>query len=370
MLATLLLVAAPWASTQASVDATVYWKNKPLDLSSVAAKLPEDVAGPLAGQIGRYAEWAEAEGYELGLSKDGRVLLFAESVPTLRDRMKLVEKTLTALDEVLAAPDRSGSDETFEPGPFGQGHHVPDSEPILLFEVDTPEAYGALTQRLGVIEPTLVQWAEAQGKKPGFFEGRLSAAGWQRIPRDFDLKDVWRTKNELVNRLARLYLYRSYGPQPTWFSLGLAWRIEMETMGTLYSFPYRSEFIGVVEHEGWRAPLKSEFRKRKKSPLRMSEFTAWTRNTWSGEKAAIAWGIAEFLCEYRSEAVVKIAEDFRKLHKEGFRTTEADGTWSTNPSFLIPGERQLAVMEAHLGDGLLETLTTFLGNFKKPKKRR
>jgi len=327
-------VPLPPAAARAKVE--IYWKGRTRRLEDLEASLSPAVVEALRQHVARYAEWIDEFSYEVGVSEDGRVLLVTESVPTLRDRMRLVEKSLVVFDELLAPPD----------------------------------AYKALAARLGELEPVLSDWAASQALKPGFFEGRVPAAGWQRIPRDFDLNDVWRTKNELVNRLARMALQRSYGPQPTWFSVGVAWAVEMEVMGTIYAFPYRSDFVGVVEHEGWKAELRSSFKKRKKDPLRLAEFVHWPLNTWDAERAGISWGVVQFFTLHRTDALPQIAEDFRGIYKAGFRQTNADGTWSTNPGFEISEEDQLRVMEAHAGDGLIEVLTEFLRTWKKPRKRR
>ncbi|MEM9380414.1 MAG: hypothetical protein AAGB93_10745 [Planctomycetota bacterium] len=361
---TLATLAHPFPPTDTTLD--VHFKGRVTELGELGSRLPGEVAEPLVLHAQRYADWAEEFGYEIGVSEDGRVLLFAESVPTIRDRMKLVEKALAAFDELLPPVDRSGSDETFDDGAFGEAHHRPDSAPIVLFEVDTPDAYKALALRVGEQEPKLSAWAASQAEKPGFLEARVPAAGWQRIPRDFDLDSVWRTKNELVNRLARLALHRSYGPMPTWLSVGLAWQVEMEVMGTIYSFPYRTEFVSVVEHEGWKAELKSRFRRRKKDDLRMDEFANWRINTWDEERASVGWGVADFLAQHRTDALPKIAEDFRLLYKDGFRWTNDDGTWGTNPTYQVPLEEQLRVMEEHTGDELLPTLTAYLGSSSSP----
>lgn len=368
--ASLTLAALALASHASDTTLDVHFKGKVTELGELRNRLPVEATAPLELHAKRYAAWAEEFGYEIGVSEDGRVLLFAESVPTIRDRMKLVEKTLAAFDELLPPVDRSGSDETFADGAFGEADHRPDSAPIVLFEVDTPDAYKALALLVGEQEPKLSAWAASQANKPGFLEARVPAAGWQRIPRDFDLDSVWRTKNELVNRLVRLGLHRSYGPMPTWLSVGLAWNVEMKVMGTIYSFPYRTEFVGVVEHEGWKAELKSRFRKRKKDPLRMDEFADWRSNTWDEERATVGWGVADFLARHRTDALPKIAEDFRTLYKAGFRWTNDDGTWGTNPTYQVPLEEQLRVMEEHTGDELLPALTAYLGTFKKPRKKR
>lgn len=96
----------------------------------------------------------------------------------------------------------------------------------------------------------------------------------------------------------------------------------------------------------------------------------WPLNTWAVDRAGISWGVVQFFVLHRTDALPQIAEDFRVIYKSGFRQTNADGAWSTNPSFEISEEDQLRVMEAHAGDGLLDVLTKFLGTWKKPRKRR
>ena len=57
---------------------------------------------------------------------------------------------------------------------------------------------------------------------------------------------MWRADNELANRLTRLLTHRRYGAMPYWLDMGLAWFVEQEVQGDLYSFPGRDDFVSIL----------------------------------------------------------------------------------------------------------------------------
>ncbi|MEM1452128.1 MAG: hypothetical protein AAF957_14420 [Planctomycetota bacterium] len=350
----------------------IHWRGRPTAVGALAAELGQPNANAVAGSLDRYDEWVEANDYHVALSEDGRVVLITKSKKASKRRMKLVEEALDAFDALLAPPDRSASEESFVVAEWGVGDHVPDAEPVVLIEVEGADRYRSLLTGIGAERPQLEGWARSQFSQPGFAEERVSTAAWQAAPDGFEVGDVWRSENELVNRLARLLVHRSFGPQPTWLRIGCAWRVEMAVQGSIYCFPYRQEFVGVGEHGGWEADLKRAFKKRKKRPLEVDEFASWRRNRWSDEHAQLAWGFVEYLARHEPTALPEVAEAFRERYKAGFRTTHDDGTWSTDPTFQVPMDAQLEVLRSSAGEDVMERATAFFraGKRYRPRKRR
>ncbi|MEM9379902.1 MAG: hypothetical protein AAGB93_08110 [Planctomycetota bacterium] len=370
-----LSLAAPASSSAYPAPSSpqeILWRGRPTAVDALAAELGDANARAVAASLDRYDEWVAANDYHVALSEDGRVVLITRSRKASKRRIKLVEEALDAFDQLLAPPDRSGSEEAFVVAEWGVGDHVPDAEPVVLIEVEGADPYRSLLTGIGAERPQLEGWARSQFSQPGFAEERVSTAAWQSAPDGFEVGDVWRSENELVNRLARLLVHRSFGPQPTWLRIGCAWRVEMAVQGSIYCFPYREEFVGVAEHGGWEAELKRAFKKRKKRPLELGEFASWRRNRWSDEHAQLSWGFVEYLARHEPTALPAIAEAFRARYKAGFRTTFDDGTWRTDPTFQVPPDDQLDVLRTSAGEDVMERASAFFraGKRYRPKKRR
>ena len=366
--ASCILAAVPAYASQDEL--TVQWNGTQLPVEGIEEHVPS-VMG-LAAQMARYTDWIQENEYHMGLSKDGRVVLITESVQILEKRMKLVEAALKSFDKLMAPPNRAGSKETFKVSAWGAGQHQPDSEPVVLIEVKKEGQFRDLCQGIGTLQPSLSEWASSVAGSPGFAQEQLSAAAWQAAPDGYELGTVWRPENELVNRLARMLLFRSYGALPTWLRVASAWHIEMEVMDSLYCFPYRSEFVGIGEHSGWEKQLKSEFKKRKKTPLQFNEFGGWQRNTWDADHASYSWGIVQYLARHQPGSLPAVAESFRVMTKEGSLTTHADGSWNLNPSYQIPVEAQFKVLQDQVGNEVMEQTSAFLraGKRYKPKAKK
>ncbi|MEM6672999.1 MAG: hypothetical protein AAF726_09145 [Planctomycetota bacterium] len=350
----------------------VRWSGESVALDDLRDAADEEALAAISEHLARYDEWMRGTEDVVSLSEDLRVILIAGDERTSKKRMKLVEKTLEAFDGLMAPPDRSGNDEDFVIAEWGVGDHVPDAQPVVLIEVEDQDRYLSLVEGIGSQAPHLATWARTAAGLPGFAEEQVHAAAWQSAPDGYELGDVWRPENELVNRLARLLLHRSYGPQPTWLRVAVAWRVEMEVMDSIYCFPYRAGFVGIAEHGGWESELKSAFKRRTDVPVGIDEFARWERNEWDEESAQIAWGIVEYLARHEAEALPAIAEEFRVRYKAGYRTTHADGTWTTNPGFQVPMDAQREVLVAATSEDVLEQATEFFrkGKRYKPKRRR
>ncbi len=336
-------------------------------MEAVEAEAGAELYAGVAGQLERYRDWVSENGYHVALTDDLRVVLITQSEKSSNDRLELVEDTLATFDAVLTPPDRSASDETYREGVWGVGEHEPDAEPVVLIELEKGLHYQTLLGALEEADPDMESWASVQSVEPGFAEERFMATGWQAAPDGYEIGPVWRSKNELVNRLSRLLLYRSYGPQPNWLTQAAGWAIEQDVIGDIYCFPYRNEFVGVGEHEGWRNEIRGEFKSRKKKPLQFSEFSEWKRGTWDIDEAAMSWGFAQFLIQEKPGVLPALAESNRLAYKAGFTIDHGDGTWETNPSFAVSPEAQLAALTAEAGDDVFEEATKFFRTWKRAR---
>lgn len=346
---------------------TVLWKGQSHSVEDVAAEAEANCSGGVSAQLERYRAWLVENDYHVSLTDDLRVILVTSSKKSAKKRLPLVEATLETFDALLAPPNRCDSDESFRGGEWGVAEHAPDAEPVVLIELDDDEHYQALLAALGEIHPDMQTWASVQSSEPGFDEERIMTTGWQSAPDGYEIGPVWRSKNELVNRLSRLLMYRSYGPQPHWLNQATGWAVEYEVVGDIYCFPHRNEFIGVGEHDGWRNEIRNRFKSKKSEPLQLSDFADWKRGTFEHDHAAAAWGFIQFLAHEKPEVLPALAEANRVAYKAGFTVDLGDGNWRTNPSFAVTPEAQFAVLKKEAGDDVLEDATDFFRSWKKSR---
>ena len=73
--------------------------------------------------------------------------------------------------------------------------------------------------------------------------------------------------------------------------------------GSLYCFPYRSEFIWAVEHDAWLDLLSDDFEDRKQEPLEITEVSSWRRGKFNAYPGRKAFGLVRFLQKYRPDAL-------------------------------------------------------------------
>ena len=234
------------------------------------------------------------------MTEDGRVILATSSKKVARRRMKFVERTLEAFDELMSPPTGRAPTRSSAAPPGASG--TTSSTRCRSFSSRSARPASTRTSCRAWARPARTSnLVHVHGMRPGFSEEQVTAAVLQEAPTATSYT-VWRSENELVNRLARLLVFRSYGPQPTWLSVGAAWNIELEVMRDIYCF-YRAGFVGIGDHGGWETELKREFKKRKKDPLALDEFAGWRRNTWDEHKAQLAFGMVEYLSRHEPEVL-------------------------------------------------------------------
>ncbi|MEL6429598.1 MAG: hypothetical protein AAFP23_08695 [Pseudomonadota bacterium] len=371
---------APLAAPTNDGPPTVEWRGDDVQFGSLAetlakAGIDKTYAGSVAAQFATLTEWAAEHDYTAAMTDDARVVLFAYSESRLKKRMKELDKAIAAFDEAFTPPDRSDSKEKFHGKSGAAGHYRPDAKAAILVELKKNQPYRELVYAVGEDDDTPAQdWVATMAEKPGFCEGRFGVAGWEIAPAGFEVGDVWRTENELCNRVGRLLLYRHFGPQPTWFDVATGWIVEEAVMGDIYSFPYRYEFVGIGEHTGWKSELKRAFKKRKKEPLEMSELTRWKRNTWDDRCAALAWGMMTYLQATAPESLGQIAEAQRLTYKTETITESVDKagrhSWAYTPVGQIQTDSQQTALVTATQESILEDASTFFRTWKLPKKSR
>jgi hypothetical protein len=353
-------LAASGAGENASAEESLLWKGQQVTID----ELPDEVRSSISGSIEYWAPWCARSGYGVFLEQNGRVMLAFHKQGKDAERLtRLVDETLSVFDRFLPAVALDPQEDYLE-AEWGLGEVVPDRDPVILFELAFTEHLASLLDHVGQQSPRLSSWANANKRESGFMYDYALSAAWLAAPPDVELGTVWRSENELVNRLARMLLRRRFGEQPHWLRQGMAWQVEQTVLGNLYSFPGRDEFISVTDHEGWRVELKLAFKKRSKDPLRMEEFADWRSGAWKEQAAHISWGLTRFLAEERPEALSRIAEDYRRLGKQGARVVHDDGTWELRPDYSIPIETQREVLVAHAGEDVFAKATA---SFRKGK---
>lgn len=356
--------------------APITWRGDAVPLDSIEASLTAEgidaeYAARVQTQLAPLGPWLTEHELFAALDDTATVALVTRSKKQAKRRMKLVDETLEAFQEHYAPPDRSGSDETFRVTDWGAGQYRPDQRAVVVCEVHSQRQYAELVEIVGAHDPNPAKdWVETMREKPGFCDGRLAAAGWQEAPDGFQTEDVWFTENELVGRLGRLLLYRSFGPQPAWFDVASAWLMEEEVQGNIYHFPYRFEFVGIGEHSGWKNELRSAFKSRRDEDdvLRAEEFANWPRNKWDDDRAAIAWGLATLLRDGSKGALAALAEDFRLRYKTA-SIIENGNSWKYVPLAELEPEDQAAALEAAAGEGFLARATEFFRTGRMPRSR-
>ncbi len=220
-----------------------------------------------------------------------------------------------------------------------------------------PEDYARLLARLSEVAPTLADWTLDAKKETGFvLLAPLCGAFLESAP---ELKE-WSPAHELVDRAAQLLFLRRYGEQPFWLQQGVAWAAEWAFDNTLYSFPYRREFVYAAEHGAWPNDLRNTLAARADKPLQLQEFALWRRGRWDAERAHLAFGMASFLATQPGTKLAAALDELRRFRDEDNRKDDGGGNWHRDPAYEITAEKQLAVFEQHLGPKLMERLTAFL----------
>jgi hypothetical protein len=329
-----------------------------------------------------FAAWGEEHDYAAGHSKDGRVLLIADT-KRLKKHMKLVEKVLNALD---------GS-------ALGGGAPAagPDAPTMILLGLRDPEEFDQLRSIVmaaggakdGEDGAAAEDGAAGQDGEAGedadaadvhdqpFFRSldfdttltvldmQLDAAQlagfwdegfeWQGQAKDPDMKPSNHPDSQIANRLAHLWIYRQYGPQPAWLRRGLAWRFEYETAKVdrkkgIGRFPQMlfSAIRPPEQPRTWNSALEGPLRDLDEKHF--EGLVEWGA-AYHAPFAARAWGLTSYLLNDKkhSKALPTAMRDLASAGTAHFEESEED--------FETPADEQLAILQAHFGDDVLTRAT-------------
>ena len=331
-----LLLVLPAARAGDRVN--VRWQGK----TGTSAALPAGFPEPAHAVLTAWEPFLKQAGYRADADPAGRVLLFtSEKSAHTDDQLHQLAKVSAWFDARLPAPAAA----------------KPESVCAALFVVRDPAEYATLLARLAEIAPTLAGWTADAKKDTGFVLSEpLCAAFLESAP---GLKE-WSPAHELVDRATQLLLVQRFGEQPYWIQQGFAWAAEWGYDSTLYSFPYRNEFIKATEHGAWPGELKALVAARAPKLLELSEFALLRRGRWDPERARLAFGCASFLALQPGAKLAEALTQLATFRVENNRKDKDDGTWVTDPLYEIPAEKQLEILEAQLGPKLMERATAFL----------
>ena len=304
----------------------------------------------IAGGVEVWQAWASRNGYRLELSDDADVLLVVpQKTRNTRRQTSTITRASAAWDSL-----------------FGPGE-APERTVVVL-QLRDGDDYRAALDELARVNPWLSGWARsAAGSLGGFALEEPLVACWVE---DTPGREEWNPDNELANKLAQLWLLRDFGRQPHWLATGLAWAVEQDATGSIYCFPYRDEFVSVADHGGWSAPLRKEFKRRRKEPLRMDELAAWRRGSWDADAAAKAWGLVQVLAVDRPGVLAPILEELAAIRARDGIVTHSDGSWEIVTDYEVPTDQQAQVFARHAGEDVLADVSNVFRTGVDKKKRK
>lgn len=391
----LVLVTVAFAPIVAA-ETGVRWNGRPY----TAEALPEELGPGPRVAVRAWAEWADAEGFRLDLSKDGRVLVITPRRGSQASRwLRTVEKVGARVDALLPRPpareesapepppeepgEAGGVPEDPEEGPaggtppedrrwhvewtWGLAERSPDTETAVLFVVRDDADYLSILEKLAADHPYLAEWAKGARKLAGFVL-ELPLCG-MCVERPSGVEE-WNVRNEIAHRTAELLILRRFGPLPYWLVQGAAWYFEFEVRRSIYCFPYRLGFVAEVEHTSWDRALGARFADRDGSPLTMADLAALQRGRYDDAAAKVAWGAFSFLRDHHRDVLPELFEDLRRFRDAHDRAEHGDGTWERIAGYEIPRDKQYELLAARLGEGFLVDLTGYLGAMKSWRPRR
>jgi hypothetical protein len=248
---------------------------------------------------------------------------------------------------------------------WGSGSIEPDTETAVMLVLDNEKDYASVVEMLSATESYLKDWATEAKKSLGFvLEAPLCGAYVENASG----QEEWNPDHELLNRTAQLLCLRRFGQQPNWIVQGLAWEGEMAFDGTLFCFPYRSEFVGVGEHTAWPSDLRNLFKSRSDKPLKIEEVSKWERGRWDANASKLAWGFVHFAAGQAPGKLSQMLEEMRQFRDSDDRKTKPDGTWERVPHYEISGDNQLTILKKHLGPDVLKNAGNAFRKGDEPKK--
>jgi hypothetical protein len=320
---------------QAPADEVVLrWKGASVRESELAA-----TAGASAAEAAAlWKAWTREHGYALDLDPTARVLFAHPKSRSPSAELATIARVLEIADKFLppAPPAQSGA------------------RALSILELENPADLASVLELLAKQFPYLASWAEGSKTQMGFVLEQPLAASWLAKPPD--VKE-WNPKNELANRLTQLALAERCGRQPNWLTQGLAWHTELTVCNAIYCFPFRAGFVARKEHRSWSDQLAALTAAH--PTLTITDLTDWPRGTYANDRALFAWGAATFLAKKRADALPLLLADLQAVRDKEARITKPDGSWTVNPDYEIPAEKQEALLLQRVGATFFSDLHHF-----------
>ena len=333
-------------------DEILHWRKKRHALD----ELPAEIPGATREAVERFGSWASSHDYHLHLNEECDVVLITRESKRPKREQRIIEKADAYLDELLTLESELAGD-----APAASAR---DDMPLVLVQARSQPDYSALVDHVVDLEPHLASWSSWSKRDAGFVLQEPLCAAWMEDPPGVE---EWSPDNELVHRMARLRLLRSFGHLPNWVTLGVAWAAE-ETIGRgIYCFPYRDGFVGVGEHSGWSRALKRL--SGKEEDVDFSIVSSWQRGTWDKEAARYSFGVVRLFERTHPGTLAGFLGQLRETYEEKRIERFADGSWKIHPGYEVSHQDQMGILEETLGEDVFKEMATF---FKKgmPKAKR
>lgn len=406
LLALMALGSLAWPA-RAEEQVPITWRGKVYKPS----ELPDKLGESQRKAIQRFEPWAKKAHYRMDFDTPARVLLLSpEKSSRAEAHLKIIARAETWFDALLPTPDRTpikGLEKPVAakpaappaPGPapdvipedpespppaappppkkapavpatsvsksWGSGSIEPDKETAVVLVLDNEKDYASLVEMLAATQSYLKDWSAEALNSLGFvLEEPLCGAYVENASG----QEEWNPDHELLNRTVQLLCLRRFGQQPNWIVQGLAWESEMAFDGSLYCFPYRSEFVGVGEHTAWPSDLRIQFKSRADKPLKLEEVCQWQRGRWDAGASKIAWGLMHFAAVQNPTKLSPLLEELRQFRGADDRKTKADGTWERIKDYEISAENQLTILKKHFGPDVMKNAGNFFRKSEEAKK--
>jgi hypothetical protein len=224
-----------------------------------------------------------------------------------------------------------------------------DTDTMVLLALKNEADFHAALDVLAQLQPYLAAWVSEAKKDLGFVLQSPLAAGF--VLNAAELEE-WNPENELVNRVARLFLLRRFSQQPYWLTLGWAWYVEMQVQGAIYCFPHRREFVSFTEHTDWDKAVQQRVAKGRK--LQFKDFAAWKRDTFDLPSAHLSWAFVDWMMRRHPGTLPLVLDDLYRTYDEGSRRKTSDTSWERVRGYEIPLAVQQEIFERRLGKDFLE----------------
>lgn len=366
-------------AAQAQDERVVVWKKKDYAFDALPRKCPESAREA----VGAWAPFAETQGYDIGVTSDGRVVILHQLKPTQAARqLRMVKRVADLFDDELqrpkpkavpvAAADEGNSgtlpedpeappvDFASEDDPtsvpwvtsWGGGVRPNGTGTIVLIEAADAAHYAAVLDHVVELTPHLESWRPTVAEAGSFaLDDKLTAAWTLEAPE----RESWNPDNELVHRLSELLVTHRFGWQPYWVTQGWAWHAEWELTREVWCFPHRTEPVPSAEHGAWKKEIRRLVQARTQ-PLGIADLTALRPAEWNGDAARYAWGTFRMLTEEYPGQLSEVLAVFNRTWDRENRIDMGGGNWRRNPEYELSADTQLLILREFIARDILNQL--------------